>query len=249
MVVALLVFASAALAAHQNQPLDPCGGQSVTAKQFRPFSASVWDLQRWTREKPKPSTIAAYRTQLVCAAGPGHRAAIKRTWRRDRATFYRHRRAILEQDINHVWDAHWAPDWSGPTLPLHVIAALAERAGDYVGVNVPGWTMAEVTIGESSRRPGSAGLDVGGTRGYGLWAITWPFADAILAKYRWIYEDMWNPVKCAIVMAEIFRLQGLAAWYGDGFVTDSDRHYRGHFDLRRVLGGLTFAQALRADLR
>jgi len=103
-----------------------------------------------------------------------------------------------------------------------------------------------MTKGESARRPGAAGVDVGGTVGYGLWAITSPFANGILARWGWSYEDMLNPVRNAVAMAEIYAAQGIGAWYGDGFVTHRDLHYRGRFDLRLVLGGLTFRRALRA---
>jgi hypothetical protein len=125
-----------------------------------------------------------------------------------------------------------------------VIAALAERAGEVVGVDVPGWTMEQVTVGESGRRPGSAGHDLGGTDGYGLFAITRPFADSILAKWGWSYEGMWNPAFNAIAMAEIYKAQGIGAWYGVSHVTDWSRHYRGRFDLRLVLGGRTLRQVV-----
>lgn len=146
---------------------------------------------------------------------------------------------LARDDIAHDWAPHWAPDYGGPTLPPYVIAALAEKAGKVVGVDVPGWTMEQVSIGESGRRPGSAGVDVGGTRGYGLVAITWPYADPILARYGWSYEDMWNPAKNLIVAAVMYGERGFAPWYGTSHVTSWDRHYRGRFDLRLVLGGRT----------
>lgn len=166
-------------------------------------------------------------------------------WRKARERFRDHRRKMLAAlDIDHDWSPHWAPDYGGPTLPPYVIAALAEEAGKVVGVDVPGWTMEQVTIGESGRRPGSAGHDLGGTDGYGLWAVTDPFADSILAKYGWTYDGMWNPARNAIVMAEILKAQGIGAWYGTSHVTDWDRHYRGRFDLRLVLGGRSLAQLI-----
>lgn len=166
-------------------------------------------------------------------------------WRSERAHYFSHRRHRLAAlNIDHRWTAHWAPDWSGPTLPPYVIAALSEKAGDLIGVDVPGWTMEQVTIGESARRPGSAGVDVGGTVGYGLWAITSPFANGILARHRWGYSEMLNPVRNAVAMAEIYATQGIGAWYGTGYVTSTDAHYRGHFDLRLVLDGRSLRQAL-----
>jgi hypothetical protein len=106
--------------------------------------------------------------------------------------------------------------------------------------------MEQMTIGESGRRPGSAGVDPGGRSvGYGLWAITSPFSNWVLAKHGWGYRDMFNPVRNAVAMAEIYGAQGLGAWYGDGFVTNRNAHYRGRFDIRLVLGGLSFRRALR----
>ncbi len=219
--------------------------RAVTAKQAVGLAEVVWSPSKWKRGAPKDAVLAAHRHQVRCAKGPGHRAAIKHRWEVDRAAFYRHRRAMLAAwSIDYRWPAHWAPDWSGPTLPPYVIAALAEKAGETLGVDVPGWTMEQMTIGESGRRPGSAAVDPGGTRGYGLWAVTWPFSDPIIAKYGWSYDDMWNPVRNAVAMAEIYARQGLGAWYGNGYVTSTNAHYRGHFDLRLVLGGLTLRQAL-----
>jgi hypothetical protein len=89
--VLALLFASSSTALLPNTPLDPCGGQSVTAKQFAPFSAKVWNLDRWRRGKPKPAVFAAYQRKLDCAAGPGHRQAMQNQWSRDRGRYDRHR--------------------------------------------------------------------------------------------------------------------------------------------------------------
>lgn len=213
----------------------PC---SVSAKEFRVFSKQVWAVERWRRGDPKPSTIAAYHRKIRCAVGPRNRQAMQENWNRRRAAFYRYRRAILAQDINHVWAAHWAPDYSGPTLPFHVAAALFEAAG------MPGVTMAQMAQGESGLRPGSAGVDPGGsTVGYGILAVTSPFANSIVAKYGG-YGQMLNPVKNAAAASEIYHAQGIGAWYGTGFVTGSNLHYHGHLDLSRVLGGESFRSAL-----
>lgn len=240
--VALLVF-SGGSSAHPDITTCP---HFYTAGQAAPLTDATWSLKGWKRLDSPKAAIRVHRKQVRCAAGLGHRSAIKRSWERHRAAFHRYQRdQLAELDINHRWAAHWAPDYSGPTLPPYVIAALAEKAGDLIGVDVPGWTMEQMTIGESGRRPGSAGVDVGGTYGMGLWAITSPFADSILARWGWGYDDMRNPVRCAVAMAEIYAAQGLGAWYGDGFVTSSDAHYRGRFDLRLVLGGISLRQALR----
>lgn len=88
--IALLAFSGSA-SAHHNSPLDPCGGQSITAKQFHAFSSKVWTKTRWRRGWPKASTIAAYQHKLLCAAGPGHRQAMQNIWSRDRGRYDRYR--------------------------------------------------------------------------------------------------------------------------------------------------------------
>jgi hypothetical protein len=163
---------------------------------------------------------------------------MKHRWRSARAAYFAHRGEMLRRDINHVWAAHWAPDYSGPTIPFNVAAALFEAAG------MPGVTMAQVGEGESGLRPGSAGVDAGGTVGYGILAVTSPFADSIVAKYGG-YKAMLNPVKNAAAAGEIYRSQGLGAWYGTGFVTSPDAHYHGRLDLSAVLGGDSFLRALQ----
>jgi hypothetical protein len=239
------------LAAHQNQPLDPCKGQSVTAQQFRPWSAEVWRLDRWMRERPMATTIATYRERLACAAGTGHRAAIRRRWGRDRAAFYRHRRSILAQNINHVWASAVYPEaawFSLAELKPEVAAALAEKAGEVTGTEMPGWTMVQVSKGEGDLKPGSRSID----DGFGWLAITAPFGDNLGVPQLGGYWQMLNPVKCADVAARMWGSQPNhfgpgGTWHGSAFVTDPDKHYRGQLDLRRWLGGLTFAQALKAE--
>jgi hypothetical protein len=244
----LLVFSGSAPAAHLHTQPQSCG-HTFIAKEFRPWSAKVWSVQHWQRAHLKPATVSTYKLRLRCAAGPGHREAMRATWRRDRRHFEKHRAAELAaRNIDHRWESAWFPStqWEAlPQLPPYVIAALAEKAGDYVGVDVPGWTMEQVTEGESDRKPGSAGHDVGGTDGYGAWAITDPFANEYLGRHGWTYADMWNPVRNAVVMAEMFADRGTAPWYGTSHVTDWSRHYRGRFDLRLVLGGETFREAVR----
>jgi hypothetical protein len=242
--VLALLLVSPTQALRPNTTIDPCGAQQVTAKGFKQFAAKTWRLPAWNASyRPPHRVLTGYQVKLACAAGPGHRKAMRATWERRKRRY----RRLATSNINHRWAPHWAPDYSGPKLPPYVIAALAEQAGDALGVDVPGWTMAQMTIGESGGRPGSAGVDIGGTVGYGMWAITSPFANAILAKHGWSYEDMWNPVRNSMAMAEIYASQGLGAWYGDGFVTDRDAHYRGKLDLSRVLGGLSYRRALRAS--
>lgn len=63
---------------------------------FRHFSAEVWRLPNWERGTPPHSTIQAQRRKLKCAP-LGHRKAMQRVWRADRAAYFAHRRAERER--------------------------------------------------------------------------------------------------------------------------------------------------------
>jgi hypothetical protein len=87
--VALLVFSGSA-SAHPHIGVG-CAHQ-VTAKQGVDLAKQVWSPARWKREHPpKAAAIAAHRSQVRCAKGPGHRAAIKHRWEVERRRF-RHER-------------------------------------------------------------------------------------------------------------------------------------------------------------
>lgn len=130
--------------------------------------------------------------------------------------------------INHIYKEHNSAngDWGGEKLPFNTIAALAEAAGKASGVDVPGVTMAQMTIGESNRRPGATGIDPGGTKGLGLWMITTGYNDELIARFGG-EAQMRNPVKNALAMAQILKTSGQGAWYGDSSVTDRNAHFRG----------------------
>ena len=134
-------------------------------------------------------------------------------------------------------------NWGGPTLPSYVVAALAQAAG------MPGKTMEQVTRGESgahkknSARPGATGIDPGGTKGHGLWMITSGFNEDLAAKAGG-WRKMLNPVVNAWAAAQIYRRQGLGAWYGTGSVTGDGLNYTGKYDIKNALGGLSFQGAL-----
>lgn len=64
---------------------------AVTAKQGVGLAEAVWSPKRWQRGAPKSAAVATHRTQIRCAKGPGHRAAIIHRWESERSRF-RHRR-------------------------------------------------------------------------------------------------------------------------------------------------------------
>ena len=157
-------------------------------------------------------------------------------------------------NINGIWpSADLAKNPSGwyalPTLPGYVIGALAEAAGRHFGIDVPGRTMMQMVMGEGAGKPGSQGTDPGGrTKGYGLWAVTTTYNDALVKRFGGSYGAMNNPVLNAAAMAHIYRDQGTGAWYGDSHVSNFNADWRGKYQLRNALGGISYSQALKSAL-
>jgi hypothetical protein len=89
----LLAFSGSAQAARPHIAVG-CA-HAVTAKQGIDTARAVWPPSRWHRGTPKPAAIAAHRRQVRCAAGPGHRAAIKHRWEVTRRRFYKRRHYCL----------------------------------------------------------------------------------------------------------------------------------------------------------
>ncbi len=248
LLIALFIFALVVTGA-QAAPEAPAGCKApVTASEFRGFSARVWRYSLWARGdhgEPKRATIRQQRHKLRCAAGPDHRQAMRERWRKDKRSFYRYRSKIMAANINYTWAGAVFPEsaWFAlPKLKPYVAAALAEAAGDYTGTNMPGWTFMQVSLGEGNLRPGSRSTD----DGWGWLAITRPFADHLGIHSIGGYPAMLNPVKNAYVAALMYGERGIAPWYGIRHVTCWDCHYRGRFDIRTVLGGETFGEALRS---
>ncbi len=136
------------------------------------------------------------------------------------------------QQINHLYPAtsDTAP---GVKLPPDVLAALAESAGKTLGVNIPGVTMQQVTIGESSSgAPGDVGHDPNGvTVGYGLWQITTGVGNDAMINSLGGPSKMLNPINNALAMAHIYQSGGIGSWYGISGVTQSNAHYTGSLPL------------------
>lgn len=128
MIALAMSLASPAAARSPIHP-DPCHGQRVTASAAARFAAQVWRLPSWERAKPKKATIAAWHHKLQCAAGPGHRKAMKERWRADRSAFYAHRHAEQEREQLTPYcegDACYA-------IPVYIVEC--ESGGDYGAVN------------------------------------------------------------------------------------------------------------------
>jgi hypothetical protein len=128
-VIVALVFASPTVARRPIANHDPCHGQRITTSAAAQFTAQVWRLPSWERAKPKRKTIAAWHHKLACAAGPGHRRAMKERWRRDRRAFYRHRAAEREREA-------LTPYCEGGrcyAIPVYIVEC--ESGGDYGALN------------------------------------------------------------------------------------------------------------------
>jgi hypothetical protein len=111
---------------------------------------------------------------------------------------------------------------NAPKMPLDAVSALAEWAG---GGAVPGVSMGKTAVGESALAPGASGIDPGGTKGLGLYMITTGFNDPLIAKLGG-QDAMFNPVVNSQAMAEIFKSQGIGAWYSQT-KDNSNTHYTG----------------------
>jgi hypothetical protein len=82
-------LASATAQANRSNQYAAC---PVT--QFRAFSAKVWRLDRWRREKPHQKALSAKAVWLECA-GAGARRLMLAQWTEDQRAFYAHRRREL----------------------------------------------------------------------------------------------------------------------------------------------------------
>lgn len=167
-------------------------------------------------------------------------------------------KATKKGNINGVWpSADLAKDpnawYNLPTLPGYVFGALAEAAGRHYGVDVPGRAMMQMVLGEGGTsnggKPGSQGTDPGGaSKGYGPWALTTNVGNEKLAASLGGFKKQNNPVLNAAAMAQVFKTNGLGAWYGQKYVTDPNADWRGSYQLRNALGGDSYNTALRAAL-
>lgn len=87
--------------ARQQVPHNPTVGcnRPVRAAQGVGLAQKVWAPSRWHRGDPKPAAVRAHRRQVECAAGPGHRKAIRHYWRIEKRIYFRHRhRKIGERE-------------------------------------------------------------------------------------------------------------------------------------------------------
>jgi hypothetical protein len=116
--LALACVAAPSVAVTQSQSKSTPIPVACTAAAFQPFSASVWALEGWERGQPPEKVIEAQRRRLGCAA-PHHRAAMVRTWERDRSAYFAHRGVLLFRArvtpflCANQW---WATEC---TIPLH----------------------------------------------------------------------------------------------------------------------------------
>lgn len=112
----------------------PSVPRRCTIDAFRPFSADVWAPERWRRGAPPHKVIRGQRRRLRCASAH-HRAAIQRTWQRDKSAYNDHRRAMLHR-------VRWTPYYGCTKLgicgwwaiPAYIVSC--ESGGDYGALNL-----------------------------------------------------------------------------------------------------------------
>ena len=79
--LALALVVEPATSAQPHDPAARCGGHTITAKDSRAFIDGTWNGLHWERGSPGPKAKKAWRKKLKCAAGVGHRKAMKDRWR------------------------------------------------------------------------------------------------------------------------------------------------------------------------
>jgi hypothetical protein len=88
-----IVLAAPALPENSKKQSTP-PPQRCLYPAFEKFSARVWAVDRWQRGDPPQKTIQAAHKRIGCAP-VGHRKAMKKRWREDRAAYYQHRSSKL----------------------------------------------------------------------------------------------------------------------------------------------------------
>lgn len=182
--ITALALPSSAGALEFNRHIDFCLGAEVTAKQVRPFAAKAWRLGAWERGKPPQRVREAHWQHVRCAAGPGHRKAIRRSWHRYMQRFQVHRkRKVAER------------------------RAARERARYDAAITPPGRAVLEqIASCESGGNPGAISPS-GAYRGkyqfdYGTWASVGGSGDPAAAPEREQDERA----------AALYRLRGSQPW-------------------------------------
>jgi hypothetical protein len=126
--VLALLLASPAAGTRPNVSLYParCPQGLVQAPKFKPWSHSIWSLDRWQRGQPSKKVIQHQRVEVKCAAGPGNRKSIRRIWERDQRNYFvwRSKRLWRERVKPFVY-----PDGTRWAVPFPI--AWCESGGNY----------------------------------------------------------------------------------------------------------------------
>lgn len=134
------------------------------------------------------------------------------------------------QKYNHQYPKHLT-NTPGATIPPGDIAKIAQWAG------MPGWTMSQISHGESSYMPGivewpperGTGPIPTGAQGYGLWQITYARhpGSTGLPVFPPNPNLMLNPLINAKAAKNLYDSRGVGQWYGKGFMTNANMPYTG----------------------
>lgn len=155
--------------------------QHCRAESFRPFAAKVWDA-RWQRGAPAEKAVRAKLRRVECAP-PGHRAAMRSIWDRQRARYNARRDHCL----------------SGPVFAGRISEFSGGlTAGGYQATE-PGIAMRSYdTLGETFRLTTAAGTDYVKQTDWGPADWTGRVIDitqAQMAVMGWAPTDSWGEAK------------------------------------------------------
>lgn len=121
LIAAIALMGTPAIAAAPPASSEPGATCQVeyTAGTFRSFAHRVWAFSRWRREpkgQPKDATIEKMRKMRRCAAGEGHRLAMRHAWKTAKHAYYRHRKEEIAwmdcpDSIREASEAFDVPGW------------------------------------------------------------------------------------------------------------------------------------------
>lgn len=151
--------------------------------------------------------------------------------------------AKCSHGVDHVYPAHRLYETKGKRV---FSPRLAHRIFLKVGFGADSRHMTEIARGESGFYPGIWGIDPGGTRGYGLTAITpgaWGSSSPLHRHLRRLggVAAMFNPVRNARMAKVIYDYAKRAGnrwapWYGTRWVGTLRGHLPGEVGPRPLLG-------------
>lgn len=129
--VAAIAFASMMMAAtaapESTNTTKSSPPPACTYKTFKPWSAGIWNIDRWRRGAPKAVTEKTAERRIQCA-GRENRLAMKATWLRDKLNFFYYRKAKLAERRRRL---AYLTAISPPGAATLAVIRECESGGDY----------------------------------------------------------------------------------------------------------------------